>query len=197
MLAFRPLRTAPMNLQSFVESYGYLAVFVGCLFEGETMLVLGAVSAHMGYLDLARVVGIAAIAGFIGDQAWFTIGRRYGPQLHARFPTFAQHARVASARIDAQGTWLVIMMRFAIGMRTAIPLALGAGSMSHLRFVVLNAIGAVIWAVAFGTAGWMFGNVVTRVLDKAWHDLEIVLAIAAVPVLLFLAVRHFKARTRT
>lgn len=186
-----------MNLQSFIESYGYLAVFVGCLFEGETMLVLGAVSAHLGYLDLARVVGTAAVAGFIGDQAWFSIGRRYSPQLYARFPRLAERARSASARIEAQGAWLVIMMRFAIGMRTAIPLALGAGSMSHLRFLVLNAIGALLWAGAFGAAGWIFGNVVTRVLDKAWHDLEIVLVLAAIPVLLFLAVRHYKARTRT
>lgn len=185
-----------MNLQAFIESYGYVAVFAGCLLEGETMLVLGAVSAHLGYLALPYVIGIAALAAFIGDQGWFLLGRRYGPRLYERFPRIAARAREASGRVDRQGNWLVVLMRFAIGMRTAIPIAIGAGAMTHARFVVLNAVGAVLWAITFGVVGYVFGAAVTTALDEARHEAEIVLGIVLVATGLFFVVRYFRARHR-
>ena len=66
------------TLQALIEQYGYLAVFVGCFLEGETVLVLGGFAAHLGYLSLPIVIATAAVAGFIGDQALFAIGRRWG-----------------------------------------------------------------------------------------------------------------------
>jgi len=35
-------------LQSFVDTYGYLAIMVGTFFEGETILVLGGFTGHPG-----------------------------------------------------------------------------------------------------------------------------------------------------
>jgi membrane protein DedA with SNARE-associated domain len=185
-----------LNLQALIEYYGYLAIFVGCLLEGETVLVLGAVSAHLGYLKLPWVIAIAAVAGFLGDQLWFLVGRRYGPAAYQRFPRIAKHAREASERLDRNADWVVMLMRFMVGMRTAIPIAVGAGRMSHARFVALNAVGAVLWATTFGVAGYVFGAAVTRSLDKALHEAEIVLGIALVAMAVYFAVRYLRARQR-
>ena len=73
-------------LQVFIENYGYFAVFIGCFFEGETVLVLAGFAAHLGYLSLPLVVATAAAAGFCGDQTFFALGRRYGAGLRQRFP---------------------------------------------------------------------------------------------------------------
>jgi membrane protein DedA with SNARE-associated domain len=35
-----------VTLQSFVDTYGYLAIMVGTFFEGETILVLGGLTAN-------------------------------------------------------------------------------------------------------------------------------------------------------
>jgi membrane protein DedA with SNARE-associated domain len=40
-----------MTLESILDTYGYLAVLVGTFLEGETILVLGGVAAHRGYLQ--------------------------------------------------------------------------------------------------------------------------------------------------
>ena len=71
-------------LQAFIENYGYFAVFAGCFFEGETVLVLAGFAAHLGYLSLPWVAATAAAAGFCGDELFFTLGRHYGADLFRR-----------------------------------------------------------------------------------------------------------------
>jgi len=41
-----------MDLQSFIENYGYAAILIGTFLEGETILVLAGLAAHQGYLVL-------------------------------------------------------------------------------------------------------------------------------------------------
>ena len=183
-----------MSLQSFVEQYGLVAVFVGCLLEGETLLVTGAVAAHLGYLALPEVMVVAAVAGFLGDQLWFKVGRSFGPRLLARHPALAARVARGHSFIERHGDWIVVFMRFAIGLRTAIPIALGTGPMPVLRYLTLNALGAVLWAVAFGAAGYAFGAAVVTALRYVRKDVEIALAVALVVGLAWLAVNAYRAR---
>ena len=48
------------ELESFVQSYGYGALFLGTLLEGETVLILAGLMAHMGLMKLPLVVLVAA-----------------------------------------------------------------------------------------------------------------------------------------
>ena len=59
---------ASMDLESLIETHGYWVLLIGCLLEGETMLVMAGFAAHSGYLDPFVVVAVAAIAAFIGSQ---------------------------------------------------------------------------------------------------------------------------------
>src|SRR6478672_5747944 len=87
---------APADL---LTQYGYLALFIGCLLEGETLLVLAGVAAHGGYLWLPTVVAVAFIGGTLGDQILFYFGRRSGGTILQRWPRFQRPA----ARVQ----WLV------------------------------------------------------------------------------------------
>src|SRR5688572_33421924 len=42
----------PRMLTQLLDHYGYLAVLVGTVLEGETILILGGFAAHQGYLHL-------------------------------------------------------------------------------------------------------------------------------------------------
>ena len=72
---------------------GYLAVFVGCFLEGETVLALAGVAAEHGYLSLPVVVATGALGGIVGDQTLFFVGRRYGNRIFARFPAIGEKAQ--------------------------------------------------------------------------------------------------------
>ena len=71
-------------LAHFIATYGYLAVFVGTLLEGETVLVLGGFAAHRGHLSLPVVMVVAFAGSLLGDQTMFWIGHAYGSALVKR-----------------------------------------------------------------------------------------------------------------
>jgi hypothetical protein len=50
------LNGARMDLTALLHHYGYALIFLGTLAEGESLLVLGGIFAHRGYLDLTGVI---------------------------------------------------------------------------------------------------------------------------------------------
>ena len=156
-----------MTLQGIIEQYGYVAVFIGCFLEGETVLVLAGFAAHLGYLSLPWVVTTAAFAGFCGDQTVFLVGRSYGPRLLAWSPRLAALQPVILAKLSRHATWVVFMLRFAVGLRIASPIVIGASGLPMSRFAPPNAAGAVVWAIVIGGAGYLFGAAFTTFLEHA------------------------------
>ena len=157
------------TLQSLIESYGYVAVFLGCFLEGETVLVLGGFAAHLGYLSLPVVIGTAAIAGFVGDQTLFWIGRRWGERIFSAHPKLAALRPRAKRLIDKYGAWAAFGLRFMVGMRLAGAITIGAAGFPQRRFLPANAAGAIVWASAIGGAGYVFGQAFTVFLERARH----------------------------
>lgn len=157
-----------MSLQALIENYGYLAVFVGCFVEGETVLVLAGFAAHLGYISFPGVVGTAALAGFFGDEAAYFAGRRWGGALVARFRRLREAQPLVRQQLERYGVALVFFVRFLIGLRMAAPVAIGASrALTPLRFAIPNAAGAIVWALAIGSAGYLFGAAFTGWFEHA------------------------------
>ena len=184
-----------MDLPQLIQEYGYAAVGVGAFLEGETVLILAAVGAHLGYLKLPVVILVASIGAFIGDNAYFFAGRFYGPRLMLRFPALAK----AVPRVDRfVGRWhalAVIVLRFTYGLRIAGPIVLGAGRMRTLTFVWANAVGAALWATLLGAIGWGFGRAATQLLGDIARAEHIAIGVV-VAVVLLVTVVHFATRRR-
>lgn len=66
------------HLNHLITHYGYWAVAVGCLLEGETLLILAGIAARRGLLELPWVLAVGACAGALSDVAFFTVGRWRG-----------------------------------------------------------------------------------------------------------------------
>lgn len=57
-----------MDINHLISQYGYAALIVGSMAEGETITLLGGVAAHQGLLKFPLVVIAVALGGMIGDQ---------------------------------------------------------------------------------------------------------------------------------
>ena len=184
-----------MDIPQLIQQYGYAAVGVGAFLEGETVLILAAVSAHLGYLRLPVVIVVAAIGAFLGDTLYFFAGRRYGRQLMGRFPALGR----AVPRVDRfVGRWhalAVIVLRFTYGLRVAGPIVLGAGRMHAFTFVWANAAGAAIWAVLLSALGWGLGHAAARLLHGVARAETIALGVV-VTIVALVTVIHFTSRRR-
>lgn len=141
-----------LDFSSLLEHYGYIAIFVGTFVEGESMLLLGSFAAHKGYLSMPWVLATAGVAAFISDQIYFRLGRRYGSRLVVDRPQLQTRVGKALAIIDRHAILCVLVMRFLWGFRIALPLAIGMSSMPAVRYVLLDVVGAAIWA---GLVGWI------------------------------------------
>jgi membrane protein DedA with SNARE-associated domain len=180
-----------MNIGTLIENHGYWMLAIGCLLEGETVLILAGFAAHRGYLNPVAVVAIASAAGFLGDQIYFWLGRRHGASLLARWPSLALQADRVQRLIARYHEAVIIGMRFAYGLRIAGPILYGTTPIAALRFGLFNALGALIWAFLIGAVGWVFGNVAEAIFTEIRHfEGWLLLGLASAGVLIWLVRRH-------
>ncbi|MHB8253253.1 MAG: DedA family protein [Acidiferrobacter sp.] len=136
-----------MNLSQTVGHYGYAAVFLGSLIEGETALVLGTLAVGKGYLSASGVLVAGFLGGFLGDQVLFFLGRFYGEAILRRFPRLVPPADRAKALLFRFQAPLIIVVRFLYGLRLVGPIAIGMAKVPIRTFLFFNAIGAFLWVL--------------------------------------------------
>lgn len=182
-----------MTFQSLIENYGYLAILIVTFIEGETIVILAGIAAHLGLLELPWVI-VAAIAGSVsGDQTWYYVGRHWGPRLIARRPSWQLGAEKVYRHLERHQYWLILTFRFYYGLRNVTPFVLGSAQIPRLRFFILNLIGAVVWAFVFAVAGFYLGKAFEQFIDD-YHRYALYVIGGLVVVLfsfwLFVLIRH-------
>lgn len=174
-----------MDINNLISQYGYAALVIGSIAEGETITLLGGVAAHQGLLRFPLVVISVALGGMIGDQLLYLLGRRYGMKILRRFSRHRDKIHQAQTLIRRHPYLFVIGSRFMYGFRIVGPLLIGT---SHLRpkiFLPLNILGAIVWALLFTTLGYVGGEVIGPWLHqfdqhvKRWIWLVIAIALVA------------------
>lgn len=154
-------------LGSFLESFGYLAVALGTFFEGETVLVLAGLASHRGYLSLPAVIAAGFAGTFAGDQLYFQLGRRRGVAFLARRPRLQARLARAQGFLERHHIAFILGFRFLYGLRTVSPFAIGMSDVPLRRYLLLNAIGALVWSVTVGLLGYSVGQSAQILLGRA------------------------------
>ena len=184
------------SLWQFVTQYGYWAVVLGGLVEGETLLILAGFAARLGHLNLPAVMAVGAFMGAASDILLFSLGRWRGKQVLARWPKVLRYRRRFNRLLARWGMLVVIGMRFMYGMRWAGPILVGMSSMPWPRFLLFNLIGAALWGFLAAGAGWMFGAAAQALLQDAHEVQGGVLGALVVLALGFAGWRGWRARQR-
>ncbi|ECY6574643.1 DedA family protein [Salmonella enterica] len=157
-----------MDINTLITHYGYAALVIGSIAEGETVTLLGGVAAHQGLLKFPLVAAAVALGGMMGDQLLYLLGRCYGGKILRRFPRYHTKIRRAQKMIQRHPYLFVIGTRFMYGFRVVGPLLIGASRLPPKIFLPLNIVGALIWALLFTTLGYLGGEVIAPWL----HDLD-------------------------
>jgi membrane protein DedA with SNARE-associated domain len=168
-----------MSFEALIVTYGYAAIAIGTLFEGETILVLAGFAAYQGYLKLPWVVFYGFLGTLCSDQLTFYLGRFQGTKILDKRPYWRSKAKWVFDLMRRRQTWLILGFRFLYGFRTITPFLLGAAKIAPLPFLALNIIGAFLWAVVIAVSGYLFGHVVELFLGKL-KRYELVLFIALI-----------------
>ncbi|KPK49141.1 MAG: hypothetical protein AMS22_14160 [Thiotrichales bacterium SG8_50] len=154
-----------MTLELLIENYGYLAIFILTFLEGETIVILAGVAAHLGLLELQWVILSALAGSFGGDQFYYYLGRHWGPKIIAKRLSWKEGAEKVYRLLHRHQYFLILTFRFYYGLRNVTPFAVGSAHVPRLRFFVLNLIGAIVWAITFASAGYLFGEAFKLFVD--------------------------------
>jgi membrane protein DedA with SNARE-associated domain len=184
-----------MDLQSIIENYGYAAILIGTFLEGETILVLAGLAAHQGYLILIWVILAAFLGSLCGDQLFFYLGRKHSQAVLSRRPAWKQKAEKVHQLMNRFQTPMILSFRFLYGLRTVAPFVIGMSPVSFKKFILLNAAGALAWAAAVGSGGYLFGHALEVFIGKLKsYEIYIMVSVAIIGLLIWIF--HFYRRRR-
>jgi membrane protein DedA with SNARE-associated domain len=172
------------------SSLGYLLPAIiglesmGVPSPGETALVLAAILASQGKLQIWLVIVIGAASAIVGDNIGYWLGRTVGLRLLlAPGPLHSHRERaVAAGRrfFDRHGPKAVFFGRWIALIRVATAWLAGIDRMHFPVFFFWNALGGITWAITFGLVGYFGGHAAANVLSQVGIVGAIVLGVAIV-----------------
>ena len=152
-----------MNFEHLILRYGLAAVFVGAAVEGDLTLILAGVAAHLGYFSFPTALAASVAGGFLGDLAWYTLGRVRGPKFRAGrlYRRVGHRIEILARRL---GSAELIASRFVYGTKAASMVFWGLHGMSLPRFLLVDAIGCVLGSLVFTGLGYAVSGSATVLL---------------------------------
>jgi membrane-associated protein len=137
---------------------------------GETALILAAVLASQGKLQIWLVIVIASASAIAGDNVGYLLGRKLGRRvLTAPGPMQARRTEVIDAgdRFFAKhGPKAVFIGRWIALVRFAVAWLAGIDHMHFRTFFIYNALGGITWATAYGLVGFYAGKAAADAITK-------------------------------
>ena len=183
------------SLETIISTYGYPALFASSLIEGETPVIIAGFLARYGLLYFPFVVLIVFFGAFCSDQFWFHVGRHGGSAIIRRRPRWQLSFTRLQRLFRGHPRLAIFGFRFMYGFRIIAPVMLGMSGLPPLRFLVLDALGVVLWTSVMSTIGYLFGHVASLVIaDVRRHQLPILLGMAAIGLAVWLIYRIRRRR---
>ena len=158
-----------MDLSAVSAALPYAGIMAAAIVEGEIAYIGAATMVADGRLNPLAVLVCGAFGAAIGDQTYFYVFRGRLPRWMARFPTLQQKAEPLLDRVRQHDSLMVLLIRFAPGLRIAITAACAWVDVAPVKFSVLNLLSSFVWATAllilvgwfgptylaqFGLEGW-------------------------------------------
>jgi membrane protein DedA with SNARE-associated domain len=172
-------------MEHFLETWGYLAVFVlsfisamGLPVGAELAIIGGGVlasGANLGqglnnshHLNLVVVIVLATLAEVLGSVAGYLIGYFGGRPLVDRV---GKYVLLTHKDLDRAESWfarrgepVVFFGRFIPLLRSFVSFAAGLGEMAFAKFMIYTVLACAIWCTALTSIGYALGPSYQHVL---------------------------------
>jgi membrane protein DedA with SNARE-associated domain len=195
------------TLEPTLNHYGYLAVVALVLIEdfgvpvpGETVLILAAVYAGAGRLNIGLVVLLGFVGAVLGDNIGFAVGHFGGRPLAERYGRYIfltpERLEKATGFFERHGGKIIIVARFIEGLRQANGIIAGISGLRWTRFLVFNAIGAALWVAVWTSVGYFSGSHIDTIYATATRYDKYLLIAAVLVVAGYVALRMRRRSAR-
>jgi len=195
-------------MEHFLETWGYLAVFIlsfvssmGLPVGAEVAIIYGGVLASGQIanephpLNLFAVIAVATLAEVLGSLVGYLIGYFGGRPLVDRVGKYVLLTHKDLDRAEAwfarRGEPVVLFGRFIPLLRSFVSLAAGLAEMARSKFLLFTVIGCAVWCTVLTSVGYGLGSSYHRVL-KAFSYAGYVAAVLVVIAVVVLFIHRLR-----
>lgn len=162
--------------------FGEAALFVGFVLPGETTVLVAGVIASQGNINIGVLCVLVVVAAVVGDSVGYAVGHYFGDRLLAnRF--LQRHREELDSAIQGmrrRGSTYVFLGRFTAFLRAVMPGLAGVSRMRYRRFLVANALGGVVWGVAYSLFGYFGGSQLPKIEKySGWVSIALIAVLVA------------------
>jgi membrane protein DedA with SNARE-associated domain len=170
------------------------ALFVGFVLPGETLAIIGGVTASLGHTSLTVVLMVVILGAIVGDSVGFEIGKTFGPKLMAHRFFDKRRERLESAQdfLRRRGGSAVFLGRWTAFFRAVMPALAGLSGMKYRVFLPWNAAGGIAWGTTAVVAGYLAGESYHRVEKWLGQGAAVVVGLIVVVAIAVWAVRRHR-----
>jgi len=153
-------QTGLIPIETYLQTWGYLASFIGTFLEGEILLLSAIVASKMGFMNIYWTL-IALFGGaYTRDWLIFLVARKKGKQLLNYRPKLKSKFDRVTHYLEKYPIFLLIFARMFYGFTTVIILLYGGSSnISMKKFGLLSALGNLVWLGIYGILAYFFADV--------------------------------------
>jgi membrane protein DedA with SNARE-associated domain len=129
-----------------LPKYGYFAILLAAFWEGEIVLIAAGALCGSGHLDWRLTILAAAIGGSAGDQIYFYAAHERAARAIQKSKRLSKWYPKVSKFGLRHSTVVVLLSRFAAGLRITIPLVCASIGMPARKYSVLSLVSGFAWA---------------------------------------------------
>lgn len=164
------------QMVEFLARHGYWVIFLSvlgrqaCLPIPANLLLLAAGAlVGLGKLNLGGVISSAVAAFLLADSAWYGAGRSGGGRTLEFICGAAGDPAACVGKLSGnfrrRGVRWLLVSKFLIGVdAVAAPMA-GITRTGLPRFLLFDALGAILWSSAYAALGYIFADRLDRVAE--------------------------------
>ena len=190
----------------FLVEHGYVILAIWVMLDQTGVpapalpgLIMAGALAGTGQLELGTVLGVATLASLPSDLLWYEVGRRRGGSVLGflcRLSLEPESCVRTTENVFARyGARTLLIAKFVPGLQTAAPPLAGIMRMPFARFLMLDSVGALLWAVTFVVPGYVFHDQLERLVPVAARLGGGLFVVLIAPLSIYLALK-FAQRSR-
>ena len=156
-------------LFDWLVDHTYLVVFIGTVidatglpFPGRLLLAAAGAMAAAGHANVFIVIALGALGAMLVDQIWYlTVTRGSNWLIEAYCRLRGRRRRGGDDAGDyfrRYGGATIVLGRFFTVVRVFVWPAAASYGVSYRRFVMLDVLGALLWASIWVLLGWFVGD---------------------------------------
>ncbi len=149
-----------------LATYGYIILAIYSFGGGSLALIGASILSAMGKMNIEYVLAIAFIFNFLGDFFFFKYVGFIKKYFRKDFDNIIKkhRRRVAYTKllIRKKGWIGMFIQKYIYIVKTLYPIMLGVINYDTKKFIILNLLSTLVWALLLGLVSFFFSEIVLK-----------------------------------